>query len=82
MKRYRSTMLDTDNNLMGTVSFDEDDYLDEEIDFGEEPDDGDDMDEFDDMDELGEMDDSETEDSMDDAEDEFAEAAVAADVEE
>ena len=82
MKRYRSTMLDTDNNLMGTVSFDEDDYLDEEIDFGEEPEDGDDMDDFDDMDELGEMDDSETEDSMEDAEDEFAEAAVAADAEE
>ena len=36
MKRYRNTMLNTDNNLMDTFSFDEDEFFDEEIDFSEE----------------------------------------------
>ena len=36
MKRYRNTMLDTDNKLMDTGAFDEDDFFDEEIDFGKE----------------------------------------------
>ncbi len=35
MKRYRSTSLDTDNNLMGTISFDEDGLFDEEMTFGD-----------------------------------------------
>ena len=48
MKRYRSTMLDTDNNLMGTVSFDDDDYMEEEISFEEEPDMDDDPEDMDD----------------------------------
>ena len=53
MKRYRSTMLDTDNHLMGTVSFDEDDYL-EEIDFYE-PDGEEDLDDLDDFEDEAEM---------------------------
>lgn len=35
MKRYRNTVLDTDNDLMGTISFDEEDFY-EEDDFPEE----------------------------------------------
>ena len=31
MKRYRNTVLDTDNNLMGTISFAEDDFDEEEF---------------------------------------------------
>ena len=34
MKRYRGTTLDTDNNLMGTISFDEDGLFDDEMTFG------------------------------------------------
>ena len=30
MKRYRNTVLDTDNDLMGTISFDEEDFYEEE----------------------------------------------------
>ncbi len=35
MKRYRNTVLDTDNDLMGTISFDDEDFYEEE-DFPEE----------------------------------------------
>ena len=38
MKRYRNTVLDTDNNLMGTVSFEEDGFYDDEENFSEEDD--------------------------------------------
>ena len=37
MKRYRNTMLDTDNKLLQSVQFDEEDYLGGEADFQEEP---------------------------------------------
>ena len=36
MKRYRNTMLDTDNKLLQSVQFDEEDYLGGEADFQEE----------------------------------------------
>ena len=41
MKRYRNTVLDTDNNLMGTISFEEDELYDDRLDFQEEPEDDD-----------------------------------------
>ena len=44
MKRYRNTVLDTDNNLMGTISFAEDDFDEEEF-GGSFEDEADDIDE-------------------------------------
>ena len=45
MKRYRNTVLDTDNNLMGTISFAEDDFDEEEFEGGSFEDEADEIDE-------------------------------------
>ncbi len=53
MKRYRNTVLDTDNNLMGTISFAEDDFDEEEFEGGSFEDEADEIEFEEDMDKDG-----------------------------
>ena len=74
MKRYRNTVLDTDNNLMGTISFEEDELYDDGLDFQEEPED-------DDMELGAEELDEEIEFEEDDENEDFDDAEFAEDTE-
>ena len=71
MKRYRNTVLDTDNNLMGTISFEEDELYDDRLDFQEEPEDDDMELEAEELDEEIEFEEDDENEDFDDAE--FAE---------
>ena len=51
MKRYRNTVLDTDNDLMGTISFDEEEFYEEEDVEGTEEENDEDIAEDEEMDE-------------------------------
>ena len=68
MKRYRNTVLDTDNNLMGTISFEEDELYDDGLDFQEEPEDDDMELEAEELDEEIEFEEDDENEDLDDAE--------------